>query len=339
MKKFPYEQLLDTTAKIFAARGTSADDAKLLAELIVKANLRGLDSHGILRVPQYVGDIEKGSIVPGAEMKLIKEKPGTALLDVNWNFGQLGAHRAARVAIEKARTLGVGCVGLYKCQHVGCVGLFTEMIARENMVGLAMCSGAAQSGHWVAPWGGREGRTGTNPIAFAAPTSGNPILVDVATSTVSEGKVRYTRDCGEKLPDKWVLNSDGVSTDDPNALYGDPGGAILPLGGLLGYKGFGFSVIAGVLSSFLIGAAHHRMGRESNNMWIIALDIGAFMDPEDFRADLDGYVEYARSSKPAAGSDGVVMPGDFDFAREKAGLEDGIPVPDEIWSQIEALVE
>jgi LDH2 family malate/lactate/ureidoglycolate dehydrogenase len=338
MKKFPYEELLRITSQIFAARGTAASDADLLAELIVSANLRGLDSHGIMRIPQYVKDIEKGSIVPGAEMATVKETRGTALLNVNWNFGQLGAHRAASMAIEKARDVGLGCVGLHRTQHVGCLGLFTEIIARENMVGLATASGASQSGHWVAPWGGREGRTGTNPIAFAAPTSGDPILVDVATSTVSEGKVRYTRDCGEKLPDAWVLNSDGVPTDDPNALYGDPGGAILPLGGMLGYKGFGFSVIAGVLSSFLMGAAHHRLQRESNNMWILALDIGAFMEPEDFRADLDEYVAYAKGSKPAAGHERVIMPGELDFARQRAFKADGVPVPDEIWSQIEALI-
>lgn len=337
MKKFPYKDLLSVASRIFAARGTPAADADLLAELIVRANLRGLDSHGIMRVPQYVKNIEEGSIVPGAEMAPVAETRGTALLNVNWNFGQLGAHRATTMAIEKARDVGVACVGLHRCQHVGCVGLFTEIIARENMVGLAMCSGASPSGHWVAPWGGREGRTGTNPIAFAAPTSGDPIVVDVATSTVSEGKVRYTRDCGEKLPDKWVLNVAGEPTDDPHALYGDPGGAILPLGGLLGYKGFGFSVIAGVLSSFLMRAAHHRMEKESNNMWILALDIGAFMAPDEFRADLDGYIEYAKSSAPAAGSDRVIMPGELDFARQKAYESDGVPVPDEIWEQIEAL--
>lgn len=337
VKKYPIEYLLDVTARIFSSSGTPSADAELVARLIVQANVRGLDSHGIMRIPQYVARIGEGRIVPGAKMTTVVETSSTALLDVNWNFGQLGAHRAATMAIEKAREHGVACVGLHRCEHVGCLGLFTEAVAREKMIGLAMCSGTAPSGHWVAPWGGREGRLGTNPISFAAPTSGDPILVDVATSTVSEGKVRYARDCGEKLPDRWVLDSAGELTDDPGALYGESGGAILPLGGLLGYKGAGFSMIAVVLSSLLMRAANHRMEEESNNMWLLALDVGAFMPPEEFRKDLEAYIAYVRSSKTASHFERVVMPGDLDFARQRVCEKEGVPVPEEIWSRIEAV--
>ena len=335
MKKYPIEYLQDVTAQIFSSSGTPPDDAELVAKLIVQANVRGLDSHGILRIPQYVKRIDEGRIVPGATMTTVQETSSTALLNANWNFGQLGAHRAATIAMEKAGEHGVGCVGMHRCEHVGCLGLFTEMVARKKMVGLAMCSGAAPSGHWVAPWGGREGRVGTNPISFAAPTSDDPILVDVATSTVSEGKVRYARDCGWKLPDQWILNSDGEPTDDPSALYGEPGGAILPLGGLLGYKGFGFSMIAGVLSSLLMRAADHRMEEESNNLWFLAINVRAFIPPEEFQKDLEEYIAYVRSSKPAAGSEKVVLPGDLDFAKQRLCEKEGVPVPDEIWCQIE----
>ena len=339
MKKYPIDYLLDVTARIFASRGTPPADAELVAKMIVQSNVRGLDSHGIIRIPQYLKRIDEGRIVPSAKMTTATETNGTALLNANWNFGQLGAHRAATIAIEKARKLGVGCVGLHRCEHVGCLGLITEMVAQQDMIGLAMCSGATASGHWVAPWGGREGRTGTNPISFAAPTSGDPILVDVATSTVSEGKVRFLRDCGRKLPDQWVLNDRGEATNDPAALYGDPGGAILPLGGLLGYKGFGFSLIASTLSSFLLRAADHRMENESNNMWLLALDIGAFMQPDDFRKDLDGYIAYAKTSQPAAGHERVIMPGELDFAKQRECEAEGVPVPDEIWNQIEEVAE
>ena len=335
MKKFPIEYLLDVTRRIFLSSGTPPEDAGLVAKLIVQANVRGLDSHGIMRIPQYVARIGEGRIVPGAPMETVVETSSTALLNVNWNFGQLGAHRAASLAMEKARDHGVGCVGLHRSEHVGCLGLFTEMIARQGMIGLGMCSGASPSGHWVAAWGGREGRMGTNPISFAAPTSGDPILVDVATSALSEGKVRYARDCGRKLPDQWVLDADGKPTDDPAALYGDPGGAILPLGGLLGYKGFGFAMIAAVLSSLLMRAADHRMEQESNNLWILAIDVGAFMPPAEFCQDLEEYIAYVKSSQPAAGSEGVVLPGELDFAKQRACEKEGVPVPDEIWSQIE----
>jgi len=339
MKKYPMDYLLDVTARIFTACGTPPEDAKLVAQLLVKANLRGLDSHGILRIPQYVKYIDGGQIRPNAQMTTVVETSTTAVLNCNWNFGQLGAHRAATMAMEKAREHGSGCVGMHGCLHVGYLGLVTEMIARQGLIGLAMCGGASPDGHWVAPWGGREGRIGTNPIAFAAPTSEEPILVDFATSNASEGKIRHARDCGQKLPDQWVIDADGLTTDDPHALYGDPGGAILPLGGPLGYKGFGFSLIAIILCSFLMRAADHRMERDSNNMWLLALDIGAFMPPDDFRQDLEGYIAYARSSKLAKGFDSVIMPGDLEFAHEHVCEKEGVSVPDEIWSQISEVAE
>jgi LDH2 family malate/lactate/ureidoglycolate dehydrogenase len=334
MDRYPLEYLQDVTARIFSARGTPHEDAELVARLLVLANARGLHSHGILRVPQYVKNIDEGQIQPGASLEAVTETNTTSLLDVNWNFGQLGAHRAATIAMEKAQQHGLGCVGVHRCVHVGCLGLITERIAREGMVGLAMCSSAAPSGHWVAPWGGREGRVATNPISFAAPTSGDPMLIDFSTSTVSEGKARYARDCGEKLPHNWLVGADGQETDDPNVLYGDPGGAILPLGGPLGYKGFGLALMATTLAAILPRASHQRMERESNNLWLLAVDIGAFMTPDEFRQDLEDYISYTRKSEVAQGFDRVIIPGDLEFAQEQMSRDEGIPIPDEIWSQI-----
>ena len=143
----------------------------------------------------------------------------------------------------------------------------------------------------------------------------------------------------QNLPHKWVIGADGETTDDPHALYGDPGGAILPLGGPLGYKGFGFSMIVMVLSSLLTRAAHHRMEGESNNVWLLALDIGAFIQPDELRKDLDEYIAYARSSPSAKGFDKVIMPGDIEFTKQRECEAEGVPVPDEIWSQIEDVAQ
>ena len=275
---------------------------------LVAANLKGLDSHGVLRIPQYVGNIRRSEIVPGAGIETVRETAATALLDLNWNFGQVGARTAAEMAVAKAGRQGLGSVALYRTQHVGCLSLYTEAVARRReWSGLRPAAAASPSGHWVAPWGGREGRIGTNPVSLAAPTTGRPILFDAATSAISEGKVRLSRDSGKSLPDTWLVDAAGRPSDDPNALYGSPGGAILPVGGTLAYKGFGFAMIAQILSTVLTGATAERMGGESNNFWILAIDIAAFTSPLAFRKGARRVRRLRKISSPCrrvrAGSD------------------------------------
>ena len=337
METHKANRLRQLTYEIFTACEVSPRDAEILAHHLVAANLKGLDSHGVLRIPQYVGNIRRNEIVPGAGIETVRETAATALLDLNWNFGQVGARTATEMAVARAGSLGLGSVALYRTQHVGCLSLYTEAVAREGMVGLAACSGGSPSGHWVAPWGGREGRIGTNPISLAAPTNGRPILFDAATSAVSEGKVRLNRDSGKSLPDTWLVDAKGRPSADPNALYGSPGGAILPVGGELGYKGFGFAMIAQVLSTVLTGATPERMGAESNNFWILAIDIGAFTSPEAFGKELDQYAAYAKSAAPAEGFERVLMPGELDYETEERRAAEGIPIADGVWSQIEAV--
>ena len=186
--------------------------------------------------------------------------------------------------------------------------------------------------HLAAP---RQGRIGTNPVALAAPTTGRPILVDMATSTISEGKVRLYRDTGRRLPDQWLVDAAGRPTDDPHALYDDPPGAILPVGGKLAYKGYAFALIAQVLSTILTGSSLRHLAEESNNFWILAIDISSFMPPEDFARDMDEMIAYNKSSAPADGADGIIMPGELDYAAMDKRLSEGIPVDDEIWQQIQ----
>ena len=337
MKTHQANRLRSLTSDIFTACDAPPEDAEVIARHLVGANLKGLDSHGVLRIPQYVGNIRRNEIVPGAGIETVRETAATALLDLNWNFGQVGARTATGMAVAKAGSQGLGSVALYRTQHVGCLSLYTEAVAREGMVGLAACSGGSPSGHWVAPWGGREGRIGTNPISLAAPTNGRPILFDAATSAISEGKVRLSRDSGKSLPDTWLVDAAGRPSDDPDALYGSPGGAILPVGGALAYKGFGFAVVAQVLSTILTGASAERMGGESNNFWILAIDIAAFTSPEAFRKELDEYAAYARSAALAEGFERVLMPGELDYETEERRAAEGIPIAEGVWSQIEAV--
>lgn len=337
------EYLEDLTAAIFQHHGTPAEDARTVARLLVEADLMGLHSHGTLRVPQYVGDIRVGTIVPGAPLQVSEQTPAAALVDANWNFGQVGAARAAELAIERARTLGLGCASLRRCRHVGRVGAYTEQAAAAGCVAFAACSTAGE-GHWVAPFGGREGRLGTNPLAFAAPTGGIPVSMDFATSALPEGRVRFYRDTNQPLPPDSLVDKDGRPTLDPNDLYAPQRkalGAILPFGGPQGYKGFSLGLMAQVLSSLLGAPAWMEEGLEANgnNVWILAIDVERFMTAERFRAELGGLIDYLRSSAPVQGSKGVLMPGQREFELLAQRQREGIPLEDGVWSQVRQTAE
>jgi len=332
------EYLEELTAAIFQKHGAPETEARVVARLLVEADLMGLHSHGILRIPQYVGDIRQGTIIPGAELKVKQQTPTAILVDGQWNFGQVGASRAVELAVACAREQGLACASLRRCRHVGRVGAYTEMAAAQHCVALAACSTAGQ-GHWVAPFGGREGRLGTNPLAFAAPTMGFPISMDFATSALPEGRVRYYRDTGQPLPPECLVDKEGKPTLDPKDLYAPgrkPLGAILPFGGWQGYKGFGLGLMAQIFSSLIGEPAWMAQGLEAhgNNVWLLVIDVGRFMENEVFRAELEGLIGYVRSSALAQGSTRVMMPGQREFELMEQRQREGIPLAEGVWKQV-----
>jgi uncharacterized oxidoreductase len=335
---FSAEHLEGLTARIFQRCGAPATEAQVVAELLVKADLMGLPSHGVLRIPQYVADTRSGAIVPGVEIQVEHLKDTIIKVDGRWNFGQIVATRAAELAISAARKHGLACAAVRRCRHVGRLGAYAEMAAEHNCIGLATCSTAGE-GHWVAPFGGRQGRLGTNPMSFAAPTGGFPILLDFSTSSLPEGKVRLLRDTGKELPPQSLVDREGRPSVDPHDLYdqdGQPAGAILPAGGEQGYKGYGLGLMCLVLSSVLGEPTWREQGIEShsNTMWLLAVDIEASMSTDLLRRELDAVVEYIRSSALAPGSSGVLMPGQREFESMEKYRREGIPVADGVWSQI-----
>ncbi len=340
-EKVDHREAERLVAKIFEARGATAADARLVAQMLVKADLMGLHSHGMLRVPQYVKDIEKGRIVPDAEVAIEEISATSALLDGNWNFGQVGGSRAAAVAIDKAVKMGTGSAALRRCCHVGRLGAFVELAARKDCVAIA-CAGAAGDGHWVAPFGGREGRLGTNPLAFGAPTEDRPIVVDFATSSLPEGKVRFLRETGQALPDMTLVDEQGRYSTNPADLYASDGsaaGAILPFGGPLGYKSYGISLMVQVLSS-LLGPPAWADNNEytgSNNLFFLALHIDSFLSVELFCKELQQMSEYVVSSVSAVDSDGVKLPGQLEFDTMEDRLHNGIPLSVDLWSELRVL--
>ena len=337
-QRFSTDYLEDLVRAIFQAHGSPPSEAALVARLLVQAEAMGLPSHGLLRVPQYVDDIGRGFIVPGAPAKVCRPCPTAVQVDGQWNFGQVGATRAVGDAIELAVELGVGCASLRRCRHVGRLGAYTEMAAEKDCLALATCSTSGE-GHWVAPFGGREGRLGTNPLSFAAPTAGRPLVLDCSTSALPEGKVRFFRDTGQALPPDSLVDRNGRPSTDPGDLYrpdGTPAGAILTFGGSQGYKGFGLSCMAQILSSLVGEPTWREEGGEScaNTMWIMVVHLGAWMAADRFKEEANDMLDYIRSSAPAAGSGGVSLPGQREFESEARCREEGVAVTEEIWSRI-----
>lgn len=338
---FQEKFLLDAIKKIFISYGSSESEALLVAETLISSSLMGLDSHGILRVPQYVESIKNGQIVPGSKIEVIEETNNTAVVNVNWNFGQVGARFAAEIALKKALSDNISCVILKKSNHLGRLGSYTEYIANNGLIGLAMCSSLG-AGHWIAPWGGSEGRLATNPISFAAPTKKNPILVDISTSVISEGKIRLIRNCGGELPEGCILNAKGETTTKTSDFYSKPMGTILPLGGIYyGYKGYFLSIIVEILSRVLSGEKYleNSMGSMGNGLWIMALNIEAFMNKKKYFKEINSLVEYLNSSHLSLGFSRITIPGDREFDERKKRKKNGIPIDSKTWNRIKEIAK
>ena len=337
------DELREIVVRIFMACRVPADSAEIVADHLVRTEMMGFGSHGIQRVAQYVNDLRNGQIVPDAQLSVTKETATTAVLDAQWQFGLVAGVKGTELAVSKAFNHGTGSALIRHCRHFGRLGTYTEMMASRNCIGLAACN-AGREGHWVAPFGGREGRLGTNPISFAAPTDSDPILMDFSTSIAPEGKVRLYRDTGRTLPEPWLVNSDGQPSTDPKDLYDEkdfPAGAILPFGGTQGYKGYGLSLMVQTICGVLGGPAWRLDGVESysSSMWVLAMHLGAFTDPDSFHSELQGMTDYIRSSAAAAGADKVLLPGQREFELMKKRKRDGIPIDDAIWKRFVEVAE
>lgn len=312
---------------LFTAAGAHEQSARAAVTALVTSSLMGHDSHGVLRIPEYLGFVADGSLLPNAEPHVEQTGPTTAVVDCGGGFGAVGAERAMRVAIELAQEQRTACVITRRCHHVGRLGTWVELAAGAGLIGIATCNSPVH-GHFVLPWGGREGRLATNPIAYAVPTGGDPVVADFSTSVAPEGKVRYYRNEGRALPDGWILDAHGRPTTDPNDFYGPPRGGILPLGGNAGHKGFALGLLVEILGSALAGIRCTDTATIGNGVCFFAIDPSAFCPVDEFRRRMDETVAYMKSSRPAPGFSEVLVPGELEFRTRRQRLETGIPIDD-----------
>lgn len=336
MPTLSHDSLEELAQNIFRAIGVPPAGANWIAQLLVRANLRGHDSHGVIRISQYVASWRRGEVDPKAEPRVVQDGLATALVDGNLGFGQIVARRGMEVAIEKAAAAGVSAVGVFNGNHIGRLADYTEMALERDMLALLTVN-ASGAGQRMAPWGGRAPRLNTNPIAFACP-AGNavPISFDIATTVVAEGKVRVKRNRQEKMPSGWVLDAEGRPTTDPNDLYASPPGSILPVGG---HKGYCLALMVEVLSGIVARAGYStlRPGPIRNGMFIVVVDIERFLPPATFRMEVDALIGYLKSCPTAPGMDQILIPGEPEIQTEVERRRSGIFVEDQTWKQIEEI--
>jgi uncharacterized oxidoreductase len=331
MPRYSADDLKRFTVEIFKREGVSDEVLEILADHLVTANLVGMDSHGVLRIPQYIEMMRKGTvdgrpfikIKPDGQYEIVKDNGPTVMANGNWNFGQVTAWRSMNIAIERAKEHGVSTVTSFNTAHIGRLGEYTAFAAERDMVAMLFCN----IGRIVAPFGGYERKLGTNPISVGIPTGGDfPFVLDMATCNRAEGKVRDYRIAGKELPGPWIVDKNGHPSVIPEELY--DGGAILPFGGEQGYKGFGLAMMIDMLGSMLTGTGFpgytgHQYG--STGPVIIVLDVARFIGIDEFKAGVDQLITDIKSSKTREGFDEILIPGEPEYRtmkkREKEGIE------------------
>ncbi len=330
------ETLKQVCGRVMEGAGLSETEARRIAHSLVLANLMGHDSHGVIRLPQYVQALEDGIVKAGRVIRVTREADASAVVDGQWGFGQTVCAQAMELAMRKARERSVAAVELFNSSHIGRLGEYVEQAAVSGMIGVVMCNNHG-GGRLLSPFGGIDARMSPNPVAVGVPTGGAfPIVVDMTTSVVAEGKIRVKRNRGEPLPQGWAIDAEGRPAEQPEDFYGPPRGAILPFGGNSAHKGYALAVVIDILSGALGGGGCSRDGAPSggNGVFLMAIRIESFTSPDRFRDEVDGFVDYLKSSRLLPGFDRILLPGEIEYRQRRKAEIEGVFVDDETWRQI-----
>ncbi|MBU2991714.1 Ldh family oxidoreductase [Octadecabacter sp. 1_MG-2023] len=326
--KVTFSDLRSFIARCLMSCGMPQSDAEKAAHLMAQADVMGQDGHGVFRLPMYIKRIRSGGMNMTPNFKVLSDRPATALIDGDNGLGHLVMQHATELAMEKARTTGVAWVGARHSNHAGPASLYAMMPARENMIGLYLAVGSANH---MPPWGGTDMLLSTNPIAVALPSQDfPPIVLDMATTVAAYGKVKTAAQRGEQMPEGWMIDRDGNPLTDPTR---SSEGFLLPIGGA---KGYGLSLIFGILAGVLNGAAFGKDVVDFNadatsvtntGHVILALDIAAFADPTAFRKNIDDVWRQMKSSDHLPGVDEIRLPGERLDRTTQERSQNGIPIP------------
>lgn len=325
--------------EVLEQKGVPKAEAKLISETLVAANLRGVDTHGLIRLPIYLKRIDAGSLRPKADVTVIRETSTIALLDGHQSFGQVAGCRAMAMAIQKAREWGVGVVGVRNSEHFGTAAFFAMMASKKNMIGISITNTAPI----MAPTGGSEKLIGNNPIAFAIPAGKEPpFVLDVAMSVAALGKVILASQRGEKVPLGWGKDRTGAMTEDPAAVL--QGGSLYPMGD---YKGYGLAVVFDILCGVLTGSGFstdvlpiYKEVEKTNRCghFMMAIKIRDFMPVSHFAKRMKILVSRIKESTKAKGCEEIYLPGEIEYLTEQRRTKKGIPIEKSLIKDLNGII-
>ncbi len=330
MPIFTADQLKNVGAAIFEAAGTPSDEAHQTMELLVKANLCGHDSHGVMQIPYYIDNILSGICKPGGKLNIIRESATTALVDGGWGLGQVVAVATMNLAIEKAKKHDIGTVATSKCCHIGRMADYALMAVPHNMIGFCTVIHTPE----VVPYGGIERIFNQGPICVAVPAGEEQtFMLDISTSVAAGGKIMNAIALGNKLPEGYIIDKDGQPSTDPLDLV--KGGAVLPMGGPVAYKGYGLGMAVDIIAGILTGRDSAYYNRsEEQGVFQMAVKIEAFQPITKFKDRMDKLIRTVRSSKKAPGFKEILIPGELELRKEKERTKTGIDIPEKVWTKI-----
>ncbi|MBE0697551.1 MAG: Ldh family oxidoreductase [Anaerolineaceae bacterium] len=329
---FDSAALRDFSTRVLLKAGASAEDAAIAADVLLAADMRGVESHGIIRLfPYYYQRLKDGLVNPAPSMRTISETAAALALDADNGLGQPSGYRAMQRCIAKAQESGLAVVTVRNSNHYGIAGYYAMLALSHNMIGLSFTN----AGSLVAPTYGRTAVLGTNPIAVAAPSGEErPYVLDMATSIVPLGKITVFQRAGLEIPHGWGIDGAGQVTTDPQKVF--PGGALLPLGGtpeMRGYKGYGLALLVEILCGILAGAAfgtnvdpdEKRLVSNIGHCFM-AIQIDAFRPLFDYQRDMDALIRQLKDAPKAAGQERIYIHGEKEFERTERSLREGVPI-------------
>lgn len=325
---FQPDDLSRTVLEVCRASGSPEAEAHLVSTRLLKADLTGHPSHGIIRVPMYMGMIRYDHIKPGVTLEFIHDHGPTALINGNRCYGQVGAEKAMTVAIEKALEHGIAGVGVTNLAHIGRLADYANSASSANCLALVFtsCGGVSSL---VAPFEGLARRMATNPMALGIPSDREyPVVMDLATSVFAEGKLRVMMAAGTSAPEKSLLDKEGKPTTNPADFY--DGGALLPLGGAQGYKGYLLNFLVEVLAGLLTGGGYaggNDKAPFNNCTLMIVIEVQRFRELPLFKSELESMIAFLKDTPVEEGKE-VLYPGEKEFNHEKAALKSGVPLAD-----------
>ncbi|MGQ0664062.1 MAG: malate/lactate/ureidoglycolate dehydrogenase [Pseudomonadota bacterium] len=323
-------------ANVFHAAGSTPEEAGIVADHLVEANLMGHDSHGVIRVAKYLEWLARGLVVANRHARVVQESGPILVVDGEFGYGQVIGREAMAMGIERARRHGLAAVAIRNAGHLGRIGAWAEQAVAAGLASYHLVN-TSGFGILVAPHGGSDRRLSANPIAAGVPVAGGrPLILDIATSIVAEGKIQVARNEREKLPPGCILDGAGRPSTDPETFYAKPPGAILTVGG---HKGFGLSVFCEVLAGALTGggSSHpdsptaHRL---VNNMLSLLFDPAAFAGAAGFAADLRRLIEWVKASPPLDPHSPVLLPGEIEDRTRAERSARGTPIDATTWTQL-----